>query len=113
VVYLPSEDDDRVIFFDPKFCRLGNPNLVLFHSSRFLILPRSEVVVDEDGIVAVDQEMLSSAFDVTPDLPPRVLGSAWKHHIVFKTEIDLKWAVDIARSCELSAKEIVDKFMEV
>lgn len=105
-----SEDD---LFFEPKLYRLGNPNLVLFHGGHFLILPRSEVFIDDDGMMTVEQEMLDSAFDVTPDLPPRILGSAWKHHIVFKTEIDLTWAVDIARSCNLSAQEIAEKFMEV
>lgn len=101
------------MFFDPKSYRKGNPNVVLFHSSRFVILPLSEVVIAEDGFLSVDRTMLACAFDVTPDLPARVLGSAWRHHIIFKTEVNLAWAGDIARSCDLSAKEIVDKFMEV
>ena len=112
VVYLPSEGE-QIIFFDPKQYRKGNPNVILFHSSRFLILPLSEVAIAEDGILSVDQADLACAFDVTPNLPPRVVGSAWKHHIVFNTEVDPTWAVGVARSCDLSASEIVDKFMEV
>lgn len=105
--------DNQVIYFDPGNYRKGNPNVILFHSNRFLILPLSEVGIAEDGILSVEQEALSSAFDATPNLPARIVGSAWKHHIVFKTEIDLKWAADIARSHDLSATEIVNKFMEV
>lgn len=106
-------EDKRIFYFDPKQYRLGKPNLVLHHSNRFLILPLSEVSIDEEEIIAVSKEALSSAFDVTPNLPPRVLGSAWKHHIIFKTEVDPRWAVDVARSCDLSANEILHKFMEV
>lgn len=91
---------------------MGNPNIILFYQSRFLILPKSEIVFDDDGVI-VDKETLNTAFDVTPKLPSRILGSAWQHKIVFKSEIDLIWAADVARFSTLSAHEIVDRFMEV
>lgn len=111
VGYLQFTKD--VTYLDPRQYRLGSRNIVLFINNAFLILPRSEVHIAEDGMLGVDQESLKSALDVTPDLPPRVIGSAWKHGIVFQTEVKTDWAAGVARSCALSASEIVGKFMEV
>ena len=90
--------------------RQRRSNVLLFVGGRILLLPLSEVTVVGDRL-QVEQEQIEAAFDLTPDLPHRVVGSAWKHEIVFPNEVDNAWAASVARAVPgLSALDIVRAF---
>jgi hypothetical protein len=102
-----------------KQYRRKGENVLLFHEGHFLLLPGTEVEAHEGG-VQVEEEALAAAFDVTPDLPLRILQGAWKKGCVFYSEIDVNWAAGVARGLakqprlpNLSALDIVNAFAQV
>lgn len=87
-------------------------NIRFFWRGRFLVLPISEVTF-VDGVPHVHAESIESAYDCTPELPGRILGAAWRAHIVFASEVTPGWAVGIARSSRLlSGTEIIKAFRD-
>ena len=99
----------------------GN-NVLFFHDCRFLILPAGEVAilsagtreVESHDILIVSVDALASALDVTPDLPERVLGSAWQNGYVFASEVDPAWAVSVARHLDgFAGTDILRAFNEM
>jgi hypothetical protein len=91
---------------ETKQFKVRGNNVLFFHEHRFLILPAGEVAislssgareVESHDILIVSASVLASAYDITPDLPERVLGSAWQNGYVFASEVDPAWAVSVAR----------------
>jgi len=95
-----------------KQYRVKGENVALFIKSRFLLLPLSEVKLEKTHL-EVSEESLDAALDVTPDLPPRVLGLAWKQNVLFSTQVSPVWAKDVAKAAKLSATGIIKAFQEV
>lgn len=99
----------NVMLIPPSQFRINGQNIALFVDSRFLLLPVSEVELVAGGSVKVSKENLDAALDVTPDLPPRVVGLAWKHGVLFGP-IDPVWAKDVAAAAKMSATSVIRAF---
>ena len=86
---------------------------LIFYETRFLLVPRGEVVWVDDSIV-IEEESLQAAFDVTPDLPERVLVSAWRHKQIFLAGLEMNWAASVAQQVSgLSAHDILQAYQRV
>lgn len=87
-------------------------NVLIFYEGHFLLLPSDAFEVCEGGLL-VSKASLAEALDLTPNLPERILASAWRHRMVFANEVKADWALSVARNVEkLSGHDVIQAFYE-
>jgi hypothetical protein len=93
--------------------RQRHENVLLFYDCKFLILPTTEVKQVDEGL-EITEDALAAAFDLTPDLPCKVLCGAWRRKIVFASDVsrNIGWAASVAQGVPgLSAHDILNAFI--